>query len=339
MKSSDRTILLSFGFHPPRRSQLVRNLLATLFSGILLLGLVSLYQWFSRAEAVSPDIPLPVPPMISLKVPALLETGVVVEEIEDPIYFIGYVQPPVKPMLRQQAEQQQTSATQPPPAQPPPPNPQQPPAGETKPQEQPQGEQKGPPAHRVEQLPEPFQRALFYQKSGDWQRAIQEYLNLLEKDPLNFQAHDNLGLIYQDLQRYGEAADQHRKAILLKSDYVPAYNNLGVALLQDGKIDQASKVFKEGLAIDSKDPGLHTNLGLAYKKQTESGLAERSFLNALELSPNHPEAHYNLALLYEDAGELQKAVKHYQAFLLGADERYEYLSAEVRRHLKEITPQ
>lgn len=369
MNTYDRALLTSFGFPARRRSHWERNVTGTLLSGLLLLGLFSLYQWFFQASALSaPDWPQPVMREVRLFRTLVPEPQVVLPEIDsDPLLTDALQAPPaVEPApnrLAAQAPQaprqetapleQQPPSPQPPPQQPPkepekePPKEPPKPSPESegarpaktepdKPQEKQEAEKKASPARRSEVLPDPFQLALYYQKSGDWRMAMKEYLGILERDPLNYQVRDNLGLVYQDLQRYGEAAEEHRKAILIKRDYVPAYNNLGVALLQDGKIEEAFTVLKEGLAIASRDAGLHTNLGLVYKKQGERELAVQSFMNSLQFNPNYPEAHYNLGLLYEEMGELEKAVSHYQNFLRTEGGHYLFLANEVRRHLKTL---
>lgn len=83
-----------------------------------------------------------------------------------------------------------------------------------------------------------YSLAMYYQETGQYDKAIQHYQTLLSNDPDNFIALYNIGyinLVY--LQQYQTAIEYFTKSIEKKNDYVEAYYNRGFAyeMLKDAQ--------------------------------------------------------------------------------------------------------
>src|SRR5207249_2366103 len=68
----------------------------------------------------------------------------------------------------------------------------------------------------------------------DWERErrrapadVQKYRELVQDDPRNYEAFNNLGLALYLLARYDEALVAYRQSIHLKPGYTVAHSNLG----------------------------------------------------------------------------------------------------------------
>ena len=190
---------------------------------------------------------------------------------------------------------------------------------------------------RKMQRAEKFKLALFYQKSGETKKAEAQYQELLKENPMDAEAHNNLGSIYQELGYYEKAEAAFRKAVLLRPDYLGAHNNLGVALYKKGNLDGALREFQSLLEANPRDVQSLTNLGVVLKKQGDLLRATSAFQRVLQIDPTHAEAHYNLAIILEEEGEVAKAVYHYQKFLESSRGKYASLAEEVSRHLTDIS--
>ena len=64
----------------------------------------------------------------------------------------------------------------------------------------------------------------------------------MQLKPTDSEAHNNLGGILQELERFHEAEVSYRKVIELKPDYPGAHNNLGLVLR---KKDLLLKILKQ----------------------------------------------------------------------------------------------
>ena len=86
-----------------------------------------------------------------------------------------------------------------------------------------------------------FELAVFYQRSGEYTKALEQYQKLLERDPLNASVYLNLGLLYQAMSNNLEALKAFRQAILINPNYDKAHNNLGIALMNSGQDAEAER--------------------------------------------------------------------------------------------------
>ena len=80
-----------------------------------------------------------------------------------------------------------------------------------------------------------FDLALQNHKNNNLQDAQNYYQKVLEIDPNHFASHNNLGVIYKNLQDYQKAKDCYEKAIEIDPNHVNAFYNLGVVFQKLGQ--------------------------------------------------------------------------------------------------------
>ena len=112
------------------------------------------------------------------------------------------------------------------------------------------------------------------QKAGNYAQAEAIWKQVLEGDPNNVEAYNNLGNALHKQKKLDESIVQYRKAIQLDPNYVDAYYNLGFALKNQKKLDEAIEVriagkFKQihvgidpQLPVNSLQSNLLTSWGL-----------------------------------------------------------------------------
>ena len=113
---------------------------------------------------------------------------------------------------------------------------------------------------------------------GNFSEVTNRYKKIVEIDPNNYKAYNNLGNALKELGKLKEAATSYRQAIKIKSDYTKAHFNLGNILNDFGK-------FKEAIP---------------------------SLLLALKINPNYSEAHNCLAISYKKLKKFEQAITHYK---------------------------
>lgn len=182
-----------------------------------------------------------------------------------------------------------------------------------------------------------FRLALYYQRAGDFERALSHYQAVLERNELNAEAHNNLGLLYQQKGLLEESAREFSRATLINPRYARAHNNLGVTLMRQGKLDVAAAEFELASSMDARDADCRVNLALVQKAAGGAETAKGTLLNALAIDPSSAAAHYNLALLYDESGEAARAIEHYRAFLGHAGVEHASLAPDVRARVEALT--
>lgn len=119
------------------------------------------------------------------------------------------------------------------------------------------------------------------EESGEKNRAIALYHEIIAADATFAPAYINLGTIYFHMRRFGRAEELYRGATVADPGYVLAFFDLGNVLDE----------------LDRPDESI-----AAYCK-------------AISLAPRYADAHYNLALAYERKGELRAALRHWHTYV------------------------
>jgi Tfp pilus assembly protein PilF len=181
-----------------------------------------------------------------------------------------------------------------------------------------------------------FRRGVMYQRLGDFENAQLSYRQVLQRDDLNVEAHNNLGVLYRDKGLYDDATTHFQRAIAINPGYARARNNLGVVYLNQRTFDTAASQFHAALAIDVKNVASMVNLSIVEKELGRRDQARGWLTRALAADPRNAEAHYNLGLLEDESGNRTQAVTHYRAFLQYGAAVHPTLVGEVRNRIAQV---
>ncbi len=123
----------------------------------------------------------------------------------------------------------------------------------------------------------------FYIFKGEYAEAIRYYREATRADPDLAAAHNNLGLLLKDLERYDEAEEEYRDAIRADPGDAVAHYNLGILFDDLKRYDEAEKEYREAIRIDPDDAEAHGNLGILLSETERSKEAKKEFDIAKEL--------------------------------------------------------
>jgi tetratricopeptide (TPR) repeat protein len=185
-------------------------------------------------------------------------------------------------------------------------------------------------------VPDEFTLALYYQRTGDFERALAHYKTVLQRDEMNASAHNNLGDLYMGKALYEEAAREFHRVLAIEPRYVTAHVNLAAALYQLKRYDDSAAEARAAIRLDGRNADAYVNLALAQAAGGQTSDARASLTRALEIDTHHAAAHYNLALQYEKAGEIALALDHYRAFLQYVGPEQAGYAADVRSRVQAL---
>jgi len=184
-----------------------------------------------------------------------------------------------------------------------------------------------------------FNRGIFFQQAGDWEKALENYSQSEELDPNNPDTYNNKGVVLKEMGKYDRALDEFLRAIFLDGGYAKAYNNIGVVYFMKKNYPEAIRHYLKAIDLNPTNLEAFNNLAIIYKKQKEWDRARGILNRALSLDPDHPGTNYNLAVLYEESSEIKPALHFYRRFVeLGAIS-YPSLVLQVKQHLEAIQTQ
>jgi Flp pilus assembly protein TadD len=132
--------------------------------------------------------------------------------------------------------------------------------------------------------------------------AHKVFLAVLDLDPRDARAENNLGLIFESSARPSEAIDAYRKAIAWQEasphPSEQPYVNLGNLLLGQGRAEESVAPLEKSVALAPDNALCRLKLGMAYLRVGQLQGARRELEKATQLDPDNAVAHYQLGRLY-----------------------------------------
>ena len=131
------------------------------------------------------------------------------------------------------------------------------------------------------------------------------------KDPLALKYYDNAfridtadvfplyarGMFYQEQERFEEAKEEYRRAIVHDRDYDNAYFGMGYILMQQDSLDKAYRQFDLVTQLNPTDAKAYYNRGLCSELMGRTEQAREDYKQALVFEPEYPEAKEGLRRL------------------------------------------
>lgn len=148
-------------------------------------------------------------------------------------------------------------------------------------------------------------RALVLSESGRAAEAL-KVLRPFERSP-DPDTQNALGLALADAGRIPEALDVYRRILERDPRDAIAYQNMGVALLKQGNAREAVERFDRALAIHGNLPNSWNARGVAQARLGDPDGAIASWRRAIELDPRQFEALFNLGIVAGQRGDRRLA--------------------------------
>lgn len=148
-----------------------------------------------------------------------------------------------------------------------------------------------------------------------YQEAEKILNDIVETNPNDANACNDLGNLFQDQGRIAEALAYFRKAIVLNPQYADAYFNLADALRESGQGDEAISTYRKVIRLNPNCADAYNNLGLLLIDNNLLDEAIGFFQKALQTDPNSVRALTNLGNVLSDCGRAAEAAGYYRRAL------------------------
>jgi Flp pilus assembly protein TadD len=150
-------------------------------------------------------------------------------------------------------------------------------------------------------------------RSGDGDRAIDEYRAALELQPADAKTHNNLALALEQRGQTADAVTHLRQAVALDPAYANAHNNLANALAETGHADEALAHHREAISLEPGNALARANLAitLGHLDRVDEGIAVMR--DALQIDPRQAEWHFILGVMLMQAQQPAGAQEQFSA--------------------------
>jgi tetratricopeptide (TPR) repeat protein len=146
--------------------------------------------------------------------------------------------------------------------------------------------------------------------------AHKAFLRVLEIDPQDAKAENNLGLALESEAEPDAAMAAYRQAIAWQERGVrqneQPYLNLGSLLMDQSKVEEAIPVLQKAVDIAPADPLCRLRLGTAFLRLRKLTDARRELEKAVQFAPDDPAAHYQLGKLYKEMKIMDRAKAEFE---------------------------
>jgi tetratricopeptide (TPR) repeat protein len=153
-----------------------------------------------------------------------------------------------------------------------------------------------------------YNLGLIYNEAGREADSIKELQTSIEAHPRYPASRSALGFALMHAGRMPEALASIQAALEINPEYVPALNNMGIALTKLGNLNEAIQYLERAVRLDPGHADAHNNLGEALLQVGRTAEAEEQFRAAQSLTPGDAGVLYNLAMSHRSKGDLTQAI-------------------------------
>jgi hypothetical protein len=108
----------------------------------------------------------------------------------------------------------------------------------------------------------------------------------LRKNPYDAQAHVGVGIHLYEQNKFAEAAEHFRAAMLAEPNLPTPHYRMGLMHRRDNNLAEALREFETVVRLDPKDGRAHGNLGFVLLDMRQFEAAQGHFMEALKINPN-----------------------------------------------------
>ncbi len=132
---------------------------------------------------------------------------------------------------------------------------------------------------------------------GQTEKAEQSFSELLEQDPTDADALNNLGVIRHAQGNDKAAEDLFLRALMAKNDHLDTLVNLADLYQNAKRWEDAAIQLEKCIAINSQEPNLYNQLGMVYFEMGDSLKARKVLAKSLKLNPDQEIVRQSLSAL------------------------------------------
>jgi tetratricopeptide (TPR) repeat protein len=182
-----------------------------------------------------------------------------------------------------------------------------------------------------------FQLAAVLQSAGESEAALEHFareIELNEAPEVRIMAHTNRSIIFEQEEKWAEAAAEMEAVVAIDPDDPRYYGDLASLYLQAEDLPKVADALARGSEAGFASYQHYYILGSRYYRQEEFELAAGAFEQALELNPNYPAVEKSLGGTMEKLGRNADAAAHFERYLELAPDAAD--AKGMKKHIKKL---
>ena len=160
-----------------------------------------------------------------------------------------------------------------------------------------------------------LENALNSFKKGDYEKAVDEFLILLDKDKNNPNLLNNIGLCYSKLAKDDLAVEYFIKALSYNPKSVQTYINLSDVYFKNKNIIDAINLLENAVTLMPKEIALKHYLSRFYLEDCRYDMALEQLFEILDIDSDNLDAYWDLGNVQFEMGDYDSAIANYETVL------------------------
>ena len=169
-----------------------------------------------------------------------------------------------------------------------------------------------------------LETAVNLHKNNQLKEAEKVYLQILERDPKNFNALYLLGTLKSQLCEYEEGINFIKKSLLINDNNFIAYSNLGLCYYNLNLLDEAILFLNKSISQNNNYHESFNNLGSVYLRRKKYLKALQNYKKAILINNNFYDGYLNIVKLLIEIQKYKYAEKFLNNLLDINPDNYEY---------------
>ena len=150
----------------------------------------------------------------------------------------------------------------------------------------------------------------FFNNTGKFLEASQQYRLAHHVDPANFQYHSSLALATELADQREEALAEWTKVIEAHPAEAGPYSRRATLMMALGRQEEAHRDAARAVSLDPRSADAHYVLGRIHEQDLELPNALEAYSRVVEIDPEHLQTRYRLSLVHRRLGDAEEAKKH-----------------------------
>ena len=160
-----------------------------------------------------------------------------------------------------------------------------------------------------------IEKALTSFKNGDYEKAIDEFKTLLEKDQNNPNILNNIGLCYSKLAKDDLATEYFIKTLSFNPKSVQTYINLSDVYFKNKNIIDAINLLENAVTLMPNEIALKHYLSRFYLEDCRYDMALEQLFEILDIDSDNLDAYWDLGNVQYEMGDYDSAIANYETVL------------------------
>lgn len=159
-------------------------------------------------------------------------------------------------------------------------------------------------------------------KAGNYEAAEEKYKQAIEMDPMLMESYKNFGDLYLHMERYQEAKNYYKKALLIEKSGV-VYFQYGNACFLNDEPHEGLEYYNLAVSAGFDSDEMFFFMGMAYEHMNDDKMALRYVQKAITKNPSRPDYKVKKVSILLRLGMLEDAKKTIDEILLNDPELFD----------------